>query len=140
MITAFEFLDSVELTLEQRRELLDCIDKYSVTPEGDWLRNIIYHGFVYYWERDWEQRDIQGALLPALKRIYLRPEQFMFLAAPVAVHELRHYYQYCKYGKLLYRLLTVLGRLPLIGKLSPLEKDAFSEQDRAFKFITENCQ
>ena len=140
METVFDLIDSVELATKERIELLSCIDAYAKTPDGSWLKDIDYRRFCFYWERDWKNRDIQGALLPALKKIFLRPENFMFVTAPVAVHELRHYHQYRKYGKILYRVLSLLSRLPLLYYLSPLEKDALDQQDRAFKFTTENCQ
>jgi hypothetical protein len=61
------------------------------------------------------------------------PAFWVQLIAPAAIHELRHIYQRKRLGLLLYCLLAPIGRL--LPESAPLEKDAFTQQDKAGEYL-----
>ena len=141
MITIFNInKNTTELSDTQRGWLLDAIEKYADTPDGCWIDYVPYSSITYKWKADFEGSDIMAARPLTGNSIYLMPNGdnskiWVDIIAPAAIHELRHIWQRQKYGILIYSLLSVVSKIPGLYMLSPLEKDAFDQQDKAAKYI-----
>jgi hypothetical protein len=136
MTTIFTlFENTTELTESELSELFRCIDRYSNTKDGEWLKGIDYKQFTYMWKHDWKGGYIQAARPLFGKQIVLQPYGFIELSAAPVIHELRHVWQRKKYGILVYSLLSIISKIPGLYESAPLEKDAFEQQDKANMYI-----
>jgi hypothetical protein len=139
MITVFNATkNTTPLTAQQNTVLWKCINAYSKTEEGKWLKELNWESFKYLWKSDLEGSDVQAIRPLTGNSIILQPnvdnsDYWVQLMAAPAIHELRHVWQRKKYGLLAYSLLAPWGRL--FPETAPLEKDAFDQQDKANDFI-----
>lgn len=129
------------LTGEERDYLFGRIDKYfGGKPENSWLLRTDYRKLAWYWSPAMDTKNgVMGAADPMHDAVYLMPYQYRELAAemrrklgsgtadedwianllPVAIHELRHVWQYRR-SKLMYCLLSI----PILREFT-LERDAW---------------
>lgn len=146
MITIFNCMKNThELNPHQLVVLFECIEQYSNTPDGAWLKSVDYSAFTYLWKSDIEGGDVQ-AIRPLMgDKIILQPNRdnpdyWVQIIAPVAIHELRHVWQKKNKGRLLYYLQVVGSRImhlfsdELYQKYD-LEEDAFYHQDKATEYL-----
>ena len=143
MITIFNCTKNTEnLTPLERKELFKYIDAYKDTQEGEWLKQVTYRSVTYKWGKDLIGTDVMGIRPITLcdDVIVLQPSAnpndfWVQLMASTAIHELRHIYQQMKYGLLVYSIMSIPSKIPFLYHVSPLERDAFTEQDKAHKLI-----
>lgn len=148
MMTMRKIKNSSCIFGQQEREwLIEILDSYSETQEGNWLNSIPYETSVEYFWCDCmgAENGILGARPLFGNEIFLAsnpgatsPEvikHWIECIAPTAIHELRHLYQQKHYGKILWSILRLPEVIPfLYGKVF-IERDAFAVQDEAEKFI-----
>lgn len=141
MFTIFSVKKSTLLTADELRYLLSMLQRYAVTPDGDWLASQLQEREPdFYWCMAMEKGDVIGCFTPLHPNaIYLqpnvpdvpdRPGRFFWLELifDTVVHELRHMFQYRRHP-----FLYVLCALPGLRQLT-LEKDAKSVEDGARRF------
>lgn len=133
--------DREPLTDEERDYLFDRIDKYfGGKLENAWLLRTDYRRLAWYWSPAMDTKNgVMGAADPMHDTVYLMPYQYREFAAaarrklgggtvdkdwinnllPVAIHELRHVWQYRR-SPLTYCLLSI----PILREFT-LERDAW---------------
>lgn len=127
---------------QEKDWLIDLLDTYAETPEGNWLNSIPYETVEYFWcDAMTTESGILGARPLFGNEIFLAPnpgatspevnKHWIECIAPTAIHELRHLYQQKIYGKLLWSILRLPEVLPCFyGKLL-IEKDALAIEEQA---------
>lgn len=144
MITLFNVKkNTTPLTSQQNSVLWKCIDAYSKTEDGKWLKDLNWESSKYLWKYDLEGTEVQAIRPLTGDCIILQPngdnpDYWVQLMAAPAIHELRHVWQRQRYGLIPYCLLAPWGRL--FPETAPLEKDAFDQQDKANEFILKNVR
>ena len=133
--------DREPLTDEERDYLFNRIDKYfGGKLENAWLLRTDYRKLAWYWSPAMDTRNgVMGAADPMHATVYLMPYAYRRQADamrrrfgglpydqdwldnlfPVAIHELRHIWQYRR-SKLMYCLLSI----PILREIT-LERDAW---------------
>lgn len=142
MFTSLSLMKSRDITPEQQKAFDELLEAYCATPDGAWLKNFDYKRYKIKWCDAMNiENGIMGAFIPwAGKAVYLMPNECRVSGFPdpwpeqivfILVHELRHAWQFKKYG-----ILYILCCLPVLRQLM-LEKDAWRITDVAQKFFTE---
>ena len=141
MFTVLSLKKSYMLAADELRYLLSMLQRYAVTPDGDWLASLLQDREPnFYWCEAMETGDVLGCFTPIRPdAIYLQPREqtvpdaqgrvfWLELIFDTVVHELRHMFQYRRHP-----FLYVLCALPGLRQLT-LEKDAKSVEDGARRF------
>lgn len=143
MLTMRKIKNNSRIFSQQEKDwLIDLLDAYAKTPEGNWLNSISYETVEYFWcDCMGAENGILGARPLFGNEIFLASnpgapsaeviKHWIGCIAPTAIHELRHLYQQKVYGKLLWSILRLPEVLPCFyGKLL-IEKDALAIEEQA---------